>query len=124
MVKTVLFALTAVCAGLLLRRYAPEYAVFAAVFGGAAILLYVLPQALTLIDAAQVFFDRLGEGRECFSALVRVTGIALLTQFAADTCRDSGESALASQTELAGKVLMMLCAVPVLEKALDIVSGF
>lgn len=124
MIRTALFALAAVCAGLLLRRHAPEYAVFASLFGGAAILIYVMPQLVTLIGAAQGYFDSLGEGRTYFSALVRVTGIALLTQFAADTCRDGGESALASQTEFAGKVLMTLCALPVLQALAEEVGKY
>ena len=122
MVKTVVFALAAVCVALLLRKETPEYAVFAALFGGAAILIYVLPQALTLVNAAQTYFDRLGSGRTYFSSLVRVAGIALLTQFAADVCRDSGESALASETEFAGKVLITLCALPVIEGLIGVMG--
>ncbi|MBQ6163409.1 MAG: hypothetical protein IK118_05885 [Clostridia bacterium] len=124
MIKTVVFAIAAVSVVLLLRKNAPEYAVFASVFGSVAIMLFVLPQALTLINEAQGYFDGLGTGREYFSALVRVSGIALLTQFASDTCRDSGESALASQTEFAGKVLMTLCALPIFRSILQMINNF
>ena len=38
-----------------------------------------------------------------------------MAQFAADACRDAGESSLASKVELAGKVAVILMALPLFE---------
>ncbi len=124
MIRTALFAVICLGAILLLRRYCPEFAAPAGILAGAALLSFTLPQVLTLVNASQEFFDRLGTGGGYFPALLRVVGIALVTQFAADACRDSGESSLAAQTEFAGKILMILCALPILRELLSTLTGF
>ena len=47
--------------------------------------------------------------------LIKTLGTCFLAQFAADACRDAGESSLASKVELAGKVAVILMALPLFE---------
>ena len=49
----------------------------------------------------------------------KVVGISYLAGFAADICRDSGESALASKVEFAGKVLIIGVSVRILFGLVD-----
>ena len=63
----------------------------------------------------------MGEGY--FSIVLKVIGIAYLTQFGSQLCADAGESAIAAKIELAGKVLMMTAAAPVLTGLLEMVMG-
>ena len=53
--------------------------------------------------------------------LAAVTGI--LTQFGAQLCADAGEGTVAAKSELAGKILMMTAAAPVLIGLLELVMG-
>jgi stage III sporulation protein AD len=46
-----------------------------------------------------------------------------LAQFAADACRDAGESALASKMELAGKITILILALPLFEKITQTAVG-
>lgn len=45
-------------------------------------------------------------------------GIALVAQFAADTCKEAGLSAAATAVELCGRVLALLQALPLLQSLL------
>ena len=54
--------------------------------------------------------------------LIKALGIAWLTQCCADICRESGESGAANGVELAGKVELLLLALPLLNKVLEVVS--
>ena len=54
--------------------------------------------------------------------LLKALGIAWLTQCCADVCRESGESGAANGVELAGKVELLLLALPLLNKVLEVVS--
>lgn len=47
--------------------------------------------------------------------LLKALGIALLTQTAADVCRDAGENGLAGKVELCGQVLLLVCGLPLFE---------
>ena len=56
--------------------------------------------------------------------LVRVLGIALAAQFAADTCREAGMAAAATAAELGGRILALLQALPLLQELLDCFAGY
>ena len=62
-----------------------------------------------------------GAGLGC---LVRVLGIALAAQFAADTCREAGMAAAATAAELGGRILALLQALPLLQELLDCFAGY
>lgn len=57
------------------------------------------------------------------SLMMKILGIALVSQFVVDLCRDSGENALASQTEIAAKVIMLVITLPLFETVINIVTG-
>ena len=44
----------------------------------------------------------------------------MLAQLSADACRDAGETALAEKAELAGKVFLLLIALPLFEKVAEL----
>ncbi len=54
---------------------------------------------------------------------LRVMGVAYLAAFGAQICRDAREEALGSAIELAGKVIILLLALPVLMAILDALLG-
>ncbi|MCH5316400.1 MAG: hypothetical protein J1E05_00365 [Eubacterium sp.] len=55
--------------------------------------------------------------------MLKVLGIVLITQFISDLCRDSGENALAGQTETAAKIIVISMVLPLFESVVGIISG-
>ena len=51
--------------------------------------------------------------------LLKIAGLSLLLDFAAQTCRDAQEEALALKVEFAGRVLLLSSALPVLQALLS-----
>ena len=76
-----------------------------------------------LISLLRETAEQAGVGEGYFSIVLKVIGIAYLTQFGAQLCADAGESAIAAKIEMAGKVLMMTAAAPVLTGLLETVIG-
>lgn len=108
---TVLAAFLAV----LLRRQHPEFAMGIGLIAGVVVLAFLVIQVAPLLTRLQALLspDSLPAvyGQVVFKAL----GVCLLTQLAADACRDAGESALAEKAELAGKVCLLVLALPLFE---------
>lgn len=102
-----------------LRKEMPPIAVQAAM---AFVVLSLLFLMRPLSDVFHAFY-RLAEGaevRSVYLALVlRAIGIAYLTSIGASLCRDAGEEAIGSVVELAGKVFILLLAVPVIAAILE-----
>lgn len=57
------------------------------------------------------------------SLMIKILGISLVAQFVVDLCRDAGENALASQTEIASKIIILIMTMPLFETVLNIVTG-
>ncbi len=84
-----------------------------------AVLIYISPIAETVRN----IFSRAGADKEYLTILFKAMGICYITQFACDICKDSGENALASHAELAGKISLMLLALPLFDTLADLVDG-
>ena len=55
------------------------------------------------------------------SILLKITGIAFLTEFAVSICKDSGESAIASKIDSGGKIIIISISIPIITALLELV---
>ena len=85
----------------------------------------VLLRLLPLLAEIFVVFRRLAEGAglsgQYLRIILNILAIGLAAAFTARLCRDAGESPYAAKVELAGKISVMLLAVPVIVNILDAV---
>ena len=110
---------TAAVLCLTLKKDQPAFAFLVSVCAAAGVLAAVLHQAQPVLD----WLDTWG-GYFQGAGLVRVLGIALAAQFAADTCREAGMVAAATAAELGGRILALLQALPLLQELLDCFAGY
>ena len=54
--------------------------------------------------------------------LLKITGIAFLTEFAVSICKDAGESAIATKIDMGGKVVIISMSIPILAGLLETVT--
>lgn len=91
-----------------------------------AVSLLILAQVLKGLTEVQGFLqrfsDRLPEAKSQFAILLKAVGAAYVTDFTAQLCRDAGETSIAEKTELAGKVVIFLMALPILEQVLQTIE--
>lgn len=57
---------------------------------------------------------------DALSSMLRMLAVGLLSAFAADTCRDLGESTLGARVELCGRVEILLLSLPFLSELLSL----
>ena len=108
---------------LLLRAKQPEQALSVELLAGVLVTGLLLIRFREVFTAAESWLAAAGLPAEYLRVIFRAVGICLLTQLAADTCRDAGEQSLAAKAELAGKCFMLLLALPLFERLLSLVTG-
>ena len=54
---------------------------------------------------------------------MKTIGVCFVCQFTADACRDAGQSSLASKTELAARIAVIVISLPLFRDILETVSG-
>ena len=121
--KVIALGLVGTIFSVLLKKENPQIAMLAAAATGILIFLMLCSPLGELISLLKQTAEQAGVGEGYFGIVLKVIGIAYLAQFGAQLCADAGESAIAAKIELAGKVLMMTVAAPVLTGLLKTVIG-
>ena len=103
----------------LLRRERPEMALILALGFGVIVFLMVLNKLGTIITMFQDVTQRAQVDELYLATLLKILGIAYVAEFGAQVCRDSGEGTVADKIELAGKVLIMILALPIFAAILE-----
>lgn len=112
-VQVTALALLATVILVLIRQARPELAVPISMLVGALVLLFVLDQIYTVVELVTDLLERADVDLRFTGNLLKIIGIAYLTEFGAQICRDAGEGAVATKVELAGKVFILILAVPI-----------
>ena len=106
-----------------LRGWRPELALCLSLAAGVMVMVLLMGQVAPLVRSIQRLVTAGGFQNTHLEAVMKATGICLVTQLTADTCRDAGESALAGKAELVGRVLLLLLTVPLFEEVLSLVTA-
>lgn len=114
MLKVVIIGVAAIFLSLLAGSARREYGFAIAVCAAVAISAYGLSKISLIIDQVQAFEDAIGLEHEYIAILLKMVGIAYLTQLAVSLCGDAGQGAIASQIGFAGKVSMLIVSLPVI----------
>lgn len=116
-------ALIGISAALIVKATRPEIAVHISIITGAVILLYSISLIEGFRSQAQAFVVKYGIDPTGFKAALKITGIAYIAQFAADTCRDCGENAIACKVELAGRIMIIVTAFPLIISTVEAIGA-
>ncbi len=114
-------ALLAVVLLSVLRQSRPELAVLLSVAAGIIIFLRVAGYLRELVEVFAFLAAKAQINTVYLETVFRVMGVAYLTGFSAQICRDAGEGALALKLELAGKIIILFLAVPVMVAIMEMV---
>lgn len=113
---------TVICG--LFDKNSHEYALYIKISAAVIVLSFMFIYISPLIENIRSIFERSQADTDYLKILFKATGICYVSQFASDICKDSGENLLASQAELAGRVGLMVSAIPLFEQAVEIIISF
>ena len=104
-----------ICAvlSLAVRSWRPEFSIYISAASGQVLFAMVYSQLEGIISGVSGLFQKSGSAGVYFPVLLKVIGIAYLTDFSAQVCRDAGEIGMASKVEMAGKIFIFYAALPV-----------
>ena len=120
-IKIIGIALIALIIIILLKQYRPEFAVYISLLTGVLILVLVMDQLAGVISLLQSLANKTSVNMTFLSLLIKITGIAFLSEFAVSICRDSGEGAIASKIEVGSKIVIISMSIPIISSLLEII---
>ena len=114
-------ALIALIIIILLKQYKPEFVLYVSLIAGALILFLVIDELTGIVKLIQSIADKASINSQFLSILLKITGIAFLSEFAVSICKDSGEAAIASKVELGSKIIIISMSIPIISTLLEII---
>lgn len=104
---------------LVIRQQRPELALLLSLALSVIIFLLIIGKIARILDLFRELADRANISHLYLNTVLKIIGIAYIAEFGAQVCRDAGEGAVAGKIELAGKVLILALAIPIIAVVLD-----
>lgn len=108
---------------LVVREHNKSFALILSVAGGILSFLTILDKVGELFSSLMSLSASVPSGVMYVKLMLKVLCIVIITQFTVDICRDNGENALASFTEVSAKVLVLSLVMPLFETVISMVVG-
>ncbi|WP_413063296.1 stage III sporulation protein AD [Siminovitchia sp. 179-K 8D1 HS] len=112
-------ALIATFLALIIKEQKPAFAFLLILFTGCSIFLYLADQIYGMIMLIENLAASANVNTVYVKTILKIIGIAYLAEFAAHISKDAGMGAMAAKVELAGKILILAMAVPILTVLID-----
>lgn len=103
------------------KQYKPEFAIYISLIAGILILTLIIDKLTNIVQLLQSISSKASINNNFLGILLKITGIAILTEFAVSICKDSGESAIASKIEIGSKIIIISISIPIISNLLEIV---
>lgn len=104
------------------KKWRPEFAAAIGIAAGVGILFFMADSLKSVISGFEEIIERSGISPDFIRTVIKLTGIAYITKFATEVCRDSGENAIAAKVELAGKIAVLVITLPILSSFLNLIT--
>ena len=106
---------------IVIKQYRPEFAIYISLLAGVLIFNLIFGKVSGIISMLNNLASKSSINMEFLNLLIKITGIAFLTEFAVSICKDSGESAIASKIDIGGKVTIIAISIPIISSLLETV---
>uniref|UniRef100_A0A942T4E1 Stage III sporulation protein AD n=1 Tax=Neobacillus citreus TaxID=2833578 RepID=A0A942T4E1_9BACI len=114
MIKIVGIALVATFLALIIKEQKPNIAFLLIVFVGCSIFLFLVDKIYEIIHMLERLAINAKVNLVYVETILKIIGIAYIAEFAVQITKDAGQGAVASKIELAGKVIILAMAIPIL----------
>lgn len=120
-IKIVGIGIIALVIAIILKQYRPEYAIYVSIIAGALILGLTMQKFSGIINLLKAISDKTYINSQFLGILLKITGIAIITEFAASICTDAGEKAIGTKIEIGSKVIIIAMSIPIISSLLELI---
>ena len=106
---------------IILKQYRPEFTIYVSIIAGVLIITLSMDKLFGIINILTTLSNKTGINSEYLGILLKITGIAILTEFAVSVCNDAGEGAIATKIDLGGKIIIISISIPIIVALLELI---
>lgn len=121
-IKIAVVGMTGAILSIIIKTYKPEYAIHVVIATVLLLFLVILYKLSSVFSFLESIYSQINYGKIYFPVILKVLGVAYISDFVAQICRDAGEGAIANKIELAGKVLIFYLSLPVMLSVIELIN--
>lgn len=118
-IQVVGLGLIATFLAIILKEQKPAFAFLLSLFVGIVIFLFLIGEINTVIRMLERIATNANLNMIYVETILKIVGIAYIAEFGAQISKDAGQGAIASKIELAGKILILVMAIPILQVMIE-----
>lgn len=123
-ISVCVLGLFAVLGSLTLKNYNKEISALLIISAVILMCLTSLPVLSELFSSINEFSTAANIQNEYISVLIKSLGICYITQLSVNICKENGSQSIASQIEIAGKLMILILAIPIYNDLITMISDF
>lgn len=120
-IKLIGIGLVSVVIIVILKQYKPEFALYVSLIAGIIILAFSFDSLTHIFNLLENFSEKISVSSKFVTILLKITGIAILAEFACSICRDCGESSVASKIDIGSKIIIISSSIPIIASLLEVI---
>ncbi|PKR78964.1 stage III sporulation protein AD [Halalkalibacillus sediminis] len=124
LVQVITIAIVASILIILVREKSPSIAFMLVLFTGILIFFVVAREISQLFGLFQQMMTRMNMSMIHLDTILKVIGVAYLTEFTSQLLKDAQLQAIAVKVELAGKIFILVIALPIFIAVLETLMKF
>lgn len=104
---------------MIVKEQKPSLALLLVVFVGSSIFLFLVDKITEVVNMVEQLALGSNVNMVYLITILKIVGIAYIAEIAAQITKDSGQAAIASKIELAGKIIILSMAIPILTAIIE-----
>lgn len=120
--KIGIIGIISVILAIAIKNQSQQISILISISTGILIFLMIIPYLENLIESISNIIQKLDISIGYIGIILKIIGIAYISEFCTQICQDAGENAIASKIELSGKVIIMIISIPVVTELLDLIT--
>lgn len=123
-VQIITLSLIASLLYIILKDVNPAFAFFIIIITGAMILFAIVNQVGVIINLIRSLSEKATVDQLYMDTILKIIGIAYITELGSNMTKDAGLSSVSAKIELAGKMFILLLAIPIISAVIDVILNF
>ena len=123
-IKIGFLGITGVLLAVYFKSIKSEYGIYIGTATGLLIFFYTMKNLAFFMEQMRLLSIFSEEENGFLEILFKVVGITYVCEFCAGICKDAGYSAISSQLQIFGKVMVLLTGLPILLSVIRTIENF
>ncbi|GKX31921.1 stage III sporulation protein AD [Vallitalea longa] len=122
-VQVVIIGIVSTILIVMLKKSNAEFSIYIGIAASIVILFIIIDKLSVILDLISRITGLININDIYIKILLQILGIAFITEFGAQLCKDAGQQAIASKIEMVGKIMILIISMPVILSIINMITN-